>query len=141
MSNLTKNGKKIGRPTKYCPEILAKAEEYLDTWQENGDAIPQLASLALHIGITPETVKQWKKEEDKEAFSLICARVMAAQQKELINMGLTRKYDNSLTKLLLMKHGYSDRQEVDMTSSDGSMSPSEDALKAAKKKIMDEFGD
>lgn len=45
------------------------------------------------------------------------------QQRVLINKGLSRKADASLSKLLLMKHGYSEKQEVDVSSSDGSMSP------------------
>jgi hypothetical protein len=70
-----------------------------------------------------QRVQEWKKDEDKEEFRVLCARVMSMQQKELINMGLSRKTDASLSKLLLMKHGFSDRQEVDLSSADGTMSP------------------
>jgi hypothetical protein len=113
----------IGRPTKYTPELLEKAHEYLDRWEELGDYIPQLAGMALHCDISTETVQEWKKDSKKNEFSVLCARVLLMQQRVLINKGLSRKADASLSKLLLMKHGYSEKQEVDVSSSDGSMSP------------------
>jgi hypothetical protein len=40
---------------------------------------------------------------------------------------------------MLMKHGYSDKQEIDHTSTDGSMSPTEEARKSARNAIETEF--
>ena len=115
--------KKIGRLTKYSPEMLAKAEVYLDTWEEIGDVIPMLCGLACYLSVDKSTIEKWEKDDDKQEFSCVCARVRAMQEKVLINKGLSRASEASLSKLLLMKHGYSDRQDFDLSSRDGSMSP------------------
>ena len=112
---------KVGSPTKYTPEFIEKAEEYAEKWEELGDPVPMLCGLAVHCGVTKETVSRYRKKHDD--FDQLCARVMAEQEKVLLQKGLTRKHDNSLTKLMLMRHGYNERTQVDMTSSDGSMSP------------------
>ena len=120
-----------GAPSQYSKTILSKAKEYLDQWEELGDYIPQLCGLSEHCQIC-ETTRQ-KYEKEHEEFAAVCARVRARQQRVLINKGLSRQADASLSKLLLMKHGYSDRVETDIKSSDGSMSPpkpmTEDELK------------
>ena len=105
-----------GRPTKYTPEILAKAQDYLLRWKQIGDVIPMIAGLACHLEVGKRTVEDWEKDEDKSEFSHVCTRVRVLQEQALINKGLSRESDASLSKLLLMKHGYSDRQEVDHTS-------------------------
>ncbi len=112
-----------GRPTKYTPELLKKAHEYVEKWETLGDVVPQLCGLAIHCGISEDTVQEWKKHDDKAEFSALCARVMGMQKRELVNKGLARTADSGLSKLMLMKHGYSDKQEIDMSSSDGSMKP------------------
>jgi len=111
-------------PTKYTTELLEKAQEYLNTW-ETLNAVPTIAGLAVHLNIAKQTLYEWEKEKEngKDAIADVCARVRVMQEQVLIDKGLTKKYDNSLTKLMLMKHGYSDRQEVDHKSTDGSMSP------------------
>lgn len=111
----------MGRPTKFNDEVLAKAKEYLEAWEELGDYIPQLAGLSEHCQISETSRKKYEKEN--EEFATLCARVRARQQRVLINKGLSRESEASLSKLLLMKHGYSDRVEQDVKSSDGSMSP------------------
>jgi hypothetical protein len=106
----------MARPSKYTPELLEKAQDYLDNWQDLGDVVPVLCGLYIHCGITRETASQWAKEEDKKPFSDICARVRELQERELLSKGLSRKTDNSLTKLMLMRHGYSEKSEVDHTT-------------------------
>ncbi len=108
--------KPVGRPTKYSPELLAKAEEYLTSWKKLGDVVPMLAGLACHLEVSKKAIEEWEKDDDKPEFARVCARVRVLQEQTLINKGLSRESDASLSKLLLMKHGYSDRQEVDHTS-------------------------
>lgn len=114
--NCTEVDMPAGRPTKYTPELLEKAYEYLYQWEELGDPIPMLCGLAVHCDINKGTVSDWQNDEEKGEFSEICARIMAEQERVLLQKGLTRIHDNSLTKLLLMRHGYSDKQEIDHTS-------------------------
>jgi hypothetical protein len=130
-----------GPATKYCPELLQAGEDYLENWKELGDAIPQLASLSLYVGASVESMNNWRKHPDKAEFNDLCHRILMAQQQELINRGLTKDHDASLTKLLLRKHGFTDGKEIDVKSSDGSMSPNEDAKKLARGIIEDEFGE
>ena len=106
----------MARPTKYTPAILARAQEYAQDWEKIGDVIPMICGLACHIDIGKTTIHQWEKEEGKEEFADVCRRVREAQEKVLINKGLSKQSEASLSKLLLMKHGYSDRQAVDHTS-------------------------
>jgi hypothetical protein len=114
----------VGRPSEYTPEKLALARMYLEGgWQEQGDAVPQIAGLALAMGIERQTVYAWAKHEDKPEFLYIFTRVQALQERGLINNGLRGDFNPAIAKMMLTKHGYSDKHEVDNTSSDGSMSP------------------
>lgn len=103
----------MARPTKYCDEILEKTREYLDEWRTTGDMIPSIESLALHLKINRATVYDWKSHEDKVLFSDMLDEILILQQKELLNNGLSGEFNASITKLVLTKHGYSDK--VDST--------------------------
>jgi len=100
-----------GRPTIYCDEMVAKAADYLDTYTDDGDVIPSIEGLALRLCIARSTVYKWAEEEGKEPFSDILDQLMAKQGKELINKGLTGDFNSTISKLILTKHRYSDKQE------------------------------
>ncbi len=108
-----------GRPTKYNNDILAKTEDYLNTFKELGDPIPSLAGLADHLEITKETVIQWMKQEDKSEFSYYASRISTKQEKTLIAGGLDGDYNPSIAKLLLHSHGHSDKASTELTGKDG----------------------
>lgn len=113
-----------GRPTKYNDDILALARMYLEGgWQEQGDVVPQIAGLALAMGIERDTVYRWAQDEDKQEFSYIFTRVQALQERGLINQGLSGKFNPAITKMMLTKHGYHDKVDSDLSSKDGTMSP------------------
>jgi len=113
-----------GRPSEYTEEKIALARMYLEGgWEEQGDAVPQIAGLALAMGITRETARVWAKDEEKQEFSVIFTRVQAIQERKLINRGLSGEFNPAITKMMLTKHGYSDKQEIDHTSLGESMSP------------------
>ena len=113
---------KIGRPTKYTPELLEAAEAYLDHYEEAGDPVPSVVGLAIAIGVNKATCYDWAKHEDKQAFSDILTRVEEMQEQKLIAGGLSQGFNPAITKMMLTKHGYSDKIEQDHRSSDGSMS-------------------
>ena len=110
-----------GRPTKLTDELLAKAEDYVANYESYGDAVPTAVGLALEIGVHRSTCYQWAKEDER--FSDIFMRVESTQERKLVNGGLEGKWNPAITKMMLTKHGYSDKLEQDLTSSDGSMSP------------------
>lgn len=115
---------RTGRPSEYTPDKLELARMYLEGgWQEQGDAVPQVAGLALAMGVDRTTVYDWAKDSSKPDFSYIFMRVQALQERGLINNGLRGDFNPAIAKMMLTKHGYSDKHEVDNTSSDGSMSP------------------
>lgn len=119
-----------GRPSKYNDEILEKARDYVDNYRDHGDQVPTLVGLALILGIRTETVYAWEADENKEEFSDILTRIRQAQHQRLVNNGLIGDFNPAITKMMLTKHGYSDKQELDHKSTDGSMKPTTIVLKA-----------
>lgn len=111
-----------GRPSIYTPELLERARDYVLNYADYGDMIPSIAGLACELKISRETCHAWAKDEDKPAFSDIIRDIAQAQERKLVNGGLSGDLNPQITKLVLAKHGYSDKQEIDHTSSDGSMS-------------------
>lgn len=123
-----------GRPTKYNEELTcAAALEYLSEFElqpsERSTFIlrnavtPSLVGLALHLEIANSTLDAWRADENKTRFSGICSVVMQIQHEILVSCGLSNTFNAQITKMMLTKHGYSDKQEIDHGSSDGSMSP------------------
>ena len=105
-----------GRPTIWSKEVEAKAWEYADGgWQSQGDAVPMVVGLCLYIDRSQSTIYEWEKHEDKQ-FSDIIKKIKETQQIELFNQSLTGKYNASMAKLMLTKHGYSDKVDSDVTS-------------------------
>lgn len=106
-----------GRPTKYNQEILDNSREYLDGgYQECGDVIPSIEGLSLYIKITRTTIYDWKTHEDKEEFSDILDEILAKQMSLCINEGLKGEFNATIAKLVLGKHGLSDKVQQDVTS-------------------------
>ncbi len=102
-----------GRPSDYTPELLQKAREYIDGgWADAGKAIPSVAGLAVHLGKRRETLHVWAKESGKEQFSNMLEEMLAKQEDILLNAGLLNEHNPTITKLVLSKHGYSDRVET-----------------------------
>jgi len=101
-----------GRPTKYTPEIVEKARAWVHNWKPTeGIIIPSHVSLALYLGIASKTLYTWGSEEGKEEFSQILGECMDLQQQVLINQGLGKVFDSGITKLVLGKHGFHDKQD------------------------------
>ena len=112
----------VGRPSKYNDEMQATAERYIIEYQAYGDVVPSMAGLACFCGISRETANEWAKQHPR--FSDTAKAVLVMQERMLINGGLSKANDASITKLLLASnHGYSDKLQQDHTSSDGSLSP------------------
>ena len=105
-----------GRPTKYTPELLVKAHEYVDGAWKDEDAVPMIVGLAIHCDISKDTVYDWMKDEKKAEFSDIALRVEQMQERYLAKGGLSNAMNANITKLLLSKHGYSDAQKIDHTT-------------------------
>ena len=112
-----------GRPTLCTPELVEKAWEYVTGgWKDVGDPIPSVAGMACEIGVHRETLRLWGKDENSAFFGIL-SRLSEMQERELLKGGLVGGFNAPIAKMILTKHGYSDRVENDHTSSDGSMTP------------------
>lgn len=114
--------KEVGRPSK-LEECKDPAMKYLQgDYAIDGGIIPTVAGLACYLGVSRSSVNKWASEDKSEGgFSDIVEGILSMQEFKLVNGGLKGDYNPTIAKLLLTKHGYSDRAEIDNKSSDGSM--------------------
>lgn len=108
-----------GRPTKYTPELIEKAHEYLETYLSLDQVIPSVEGLAVFLKIRRSTIYDWAKDEEKQEFSDILGEILEKQGQLLINSGLTGAFTPTISKLILTKHGYSDKVEQQHTGQGG----------------------
>jgi hypothetical protein len=106
---------KVGRPSKYTPELVEKAKEYITTgYEEEGHSHPSIVGLALYVDVRSQTLYDWETDEDKE-FSDILGKCRDIGQFKLIEGGLKGDLNPAITKLVLGKHGFSEKTETDNT--------------------------
>lgn len=116
---------KCGRPVKYTTdaEMVAKVEEYIESCVDEYDAdtkqrkvrLPKIASLALRLGVSKETVNQWERLHPQ--FSEAVDKVRALQEERLSDEGLAGNYNPLLAKLhLAANHGMADKVDQDIKS-------------------------
>ena len=104
---------KIGRPTKYCQEILDRSFDYFENYERYGDAVPSQGGLSSELDIARSKLKKWGKEPGKEEFSAILAKIKMKQERVLLNKGLLGEFNSNIVKLMLGKHGYSNRAKIE----------------------------
>lgn len=133
LGNKNAEGNEGGRPTKMPEDLIERAQAYLSqcidnetefhkTRGEKSDSyerikkvnIPSIAGLARWLDVSRETIYEWQKA--KIEFSDICEKILAEQEKRLLDNGLAGEYQPNITKLLLTKHGYTDKADI---TSDG----------------------
>jgi hypothetical protein len=105
---MTDDKRPVGRPSKYTPDLIAKAREYAD----NNHDFPMIAELALELEVSRDTLYAWALEPDKQEFSDILEKVMAKQEVKLAKGALVGDYHAGFAKMMMTKHGYSDRQDI-----------------------------
>ena len=113
----------VGRPTDYTPDVIAKAKEYIKNYRKLSEVVPTVVGLCRAINIARSTVYKWAGEAGKEEFSDIIEQLLENQELDLINGALKSELNPQIAKVMLGKHGYSDKQDIDHKSTDGSMSP------------------
>lgn len=126
-------GAKMGRPTKLTADFIERAEEYMQIWSEDlNELIPSIAGLSVYTKVSRESLHSWSNKEWPEGvdddikrhFSDIVRELQATQELKLMNGGLGGTMNPAITKLILHKHGHTEKTEVDNKSTDGSMSHS-----------------
>lgn len=120
-----------GRPSKLTDAVIEQAGRYASKeYLALGEVIPTVEGLAVYLNVSRKTLYNWKVES--EEFLHILEDLMARQAKELFSNGLTGDFNPTITKLILTKHGYSDRVEQDVTSSDGALAPTSIVLRGVR---------
>ena len=120
-----------GRPATYEAAMVGQSREYIEQHEEFDDPVPTVAGLACVLGVTRKTVYEWSKDPKKPEFSDILEELAQKQERVLIKNSLLGAFNAPISKMMLTKHGYSDKVENDHTSSDGSMTPQQIILRAA----------
>jgi hypothetical protein len=108
-----------GRPTAYNEQLLENARKYLEEYESHGDMIPSNEGLCDVIKINRSTLYRWRDEEGKEAFKDILDAINRKQQRVLINKGLSNDFNSAITKLVLGKHGYHEKQQQEISGPEG----------------------
>lgn len=136
----------VGRPSKLTRELVDKANFYmLSEFQNQGDAVPSHAGLCCYLGIVKSTLYEFAKLKCDLGikFSNTLDAIKVKQEKMLLSGGLLSTYNAPITKLMLTNHGYSDKQEVDLSSHDGTMTPSPAVVISGKevKEVLSKLND
>jgi len=107
-----------GRPTDYNNQILVDAWSYVKEFANDagkGESLkvnlPTIEGLALYLEISRSTLYLWQKEHKE--FSDIIEVLQQKQATVLINNALGGHYNSTIAKVLLTKHGYTDKTEID----------------------------
>lgn len=76
-------GNKVGRPTKYYPELVSKVDEYLATTGKEQTELPTIEGLALYLDVDDTTLVNWG-EAYPEFFAAI-KKLKMRQKTQLMN--------------------------------------------------------
>lgn len=108
------------RPTKYDKSIIDKAIKYLSSCKDQVKDkrlivnLPSIEGLSLYIKVHKDTIYEWEKIYPE--FSDVISELRAEQAIRLLNSGLSGAYNPMIAKALLSKHGYSEKQELDINA-------------------------
>ena len=108
------NGKcpACGAPPKYTEEqIVDITLKYLKDCEKN-EELPTIAGLAVTAEVGRNVLYRYAKDYN-QVFKNIFERLLSEQERKLVNKGLKGDYNSTIAKLILTKHGYSDKQEID----------------------------
>lgn len=103
----------MSRPSKYSKEMLDKARAYVHNYESYEHAFPSRVGLADVLDVCAKTLDNWEADETKTEFAEILEKIARKQQLVAWHKGLTGQYNSNLVKLLLAKHGYHDKSEIE----------------------------
>ncbi|HGF9941413.1 TPA: terminase small subunit [Campylobacter coli] len=112
MTRIMTNGKSMTKE-----ELVSKIESYFNervVLKETKESIifaPKTkVGLAVHLGISMQTLNEWEKDKD---FGEIVANAKQRCEMDIVNHSLIGTYTPSVSMFLLKnQHGYVDKQEV-----------------------------
>ncbi|EAI3580552.1 hypothetical protein FW198_06035 [Campylobacter jejuni] len=112
MARMMTNGKSMTKE-----ELVSKIESYFNervVLKETKESIifaPKTkVGLAVHLGISMQTLNEWEKDKD---FGEIVSQAKQKCEMDILNHSLIGTYTPSVSMFLLKnQHGYVDKQEV-----------------------------
>jgi len=108
----------MSRPSELTDRVKKQSMQYLEGGYLTADeVVPTIAGLSCWLDVARKTIYNWA-ENDQE-FLYITEKIMGSQEKSLLNSALSGKFNAAITKLMLTKHGYSDKQETEITGANG----------------------
>ena len=99
-----------GRPKTLTSEVKKKARDYINDFESYGHAVPSVVGLCRVINRSRQTLYNWSNDDSE--FLDILREINENQELVTLNKSLTGEYNASIAKLLLGKHGYSDKQTL-----------------------------
>jgi hypothetical protein len=100
----------MARPTKYNKSMLTAAGDYYHSHADHDDLVPTAAGLACFLKVAKSTIYKWGDEHAE--FSDMLDAIQAKQERMLASGGLGGTFNAAITRLMLAKHGYSEKQEI-----------------------------
>ena len=114
LNNLETEPNAVGRPLDLDQKVIAVTHDYVKNYSKYGDIAPSVAGLAYKLGKCKQTLYRWVKEERSEEFSDALKQISTAQERSLLNGGLSGEFNSAITKLCLAtNHGYSENNQKD----------------------------
>lgn len=112
MARMITNGKSMTKE-----ELVSKIESYFNervVLKETKESVifaPKTkVGLAVHLGISMQTLNEWEKDKD---FGEIVANAKQRCEMDILNHSLIGTYTPSVSMFLLKnQHGYVDKQEI-----------------------------
>ena len=102
----------MGRHTEWTQQIEDEAIKYISSFDEHNHAIPSVVGLCDVINIARSTAYKWA-DDNQGSFSDILEAIKEKQEIVLVSKGLNNQFNPTITKLMLTKHGYHDKQDID----------------------------
>lgn len=99
--------------------MVKAARDYIENHEEHEDPVPTVAGLASVIGTTRKTIYEWIKHEENADFRDILEELLQKQERVLVRNGLLNAFNAPITKMMLTKHGYSDKIESEVSGPGG----------------------
>lgn len=102
----------MARPTKLTAALKLQAERYLkDNSTFASTMLPTIEGLALYLHVHRDSIYAW--EESSKGFSDILEEIRQAQAEKLIQNSLQGRYNSTIAKMMLTKHGYVEKSAVE----------------------------
>ncbi len=109
----------INKVREYIQNCIDEETEFHKTRGEKSDSyervlkvkLPSIEGLAVFLNVARETIYDWKSKY--EVFSDIIEELLALQANRLLDGGISGAYNSTIAKLILSKHGYHDKQEIE----------------------------